>query len=206
MEGSRPLTVAGSGGSRRVTARPVTGPAGTACRATTGRIRAPACILALAGLAGVAAACSGPANASSPPPQRSTVGPGGAGGPDRSARRSLPAGPDHRGRSRGSAPATIAVKAVDPGFSGGYQVGDTITVYAAVRDPRAKVASGTVTFRSDDPFDHGCRDVTTEHALAECYLTFYEPGEHSISATYAGRDGTTGTATLRLRLVANTQD
>lgn len=112
-----------------------------------------------------------------------------------------------RARETGRArPAGIRLTAVDPGYSYGIQVGDTVTLTAVVHDPNVARPVGTVTFRADDRYDHCPLVRLRRTTTARCYLTFYSPGRFFVTASYKGRDRSVASVTLRFSVVPATND
>jgi len=110
------------------------------------------------------------------------------------------------GAGRHLRPAALRLQVTDPNFAGGYQVGDALTVYAAVRDPNVSRPSGWVSFSTDDRYSPGCSRVPLRNGIAACYPTFYLPGRHLVRALFQGHDGARASATVRFSVVANTSD
>ncbi len=101
-------------------------------------------------------------------------------------------------------PPVVHLVVVDPGYPGGFQVGDQLTV--TVRVTRGRITpGGTVRVASDERYDRGCAPARlSRHATAVCYLTFYVPGIHTITARFVALDHRVASASISLRLTSQT--
>lgn len=98
----------------------------------------------------------------------------------------------------------VHLSARDPGFPSGYQVGDTLTVTARITRGRIR-PGGKVTFTTDERYDRGCKAARLGHdASVVCYITFYVPGRHRITARFVALDRSVATRTISILLSAPT--
>lgn len=111
---------------------------------------------------------------------------------------------DGAGHPRALPPPVIHLRVTDPNYSGGLQVDDTLTVTAQVTRGRIR-PGGTVSFTTDEHYDRGCRpERLNGSSTAVCYITFYIPGPHRITARFVALDHRVAVLSIPLRLLSTT--